>query len=190
MDYSSKSAGQITPYLRLPRLNRPCVNLSLGLGQAQNLTDLLPYDGHLLLAGTTKMLHYCHPHSKRIELSEDGIETSLIVSCTATVPTPATGLPIKHTSHLGGYGTWKLKLKSQVITSPWISLSMLSRIYLRVLRAPTLNARQTEGFFCLPVPLGTLVRLLRTPGPSHQLDQGKDASWISSGVIWAGDRIE
>jgi len=70
-------AGQIIPFLRLPRLKRLQVT-SLGLGQVQTLTNALPYGGRALLAGVTKMFYdsgpYTHPH--RVELSGNGVDMS------------------------------------------------------------------------------------------------------------------
>jgi hypothetical protein len=79
-DCACKPAGRILPCLRLPRLKRLRVYLSLGSGQGPTLADLLPFDGRILIMGTTKMLYCSDTWSHRIELSGKGVYVSLTVS--------------------------------------------------------------------------------------------------------------
>jgi hypothetical protein len=85
LDFASRPTGLILPYLRLPRLKRLCVYFS-GEMTLPKLADLLPFDGRLLIAGTTKMLYYSTGHTYRVELSGKGIDVSLVVFTTGRTP--------------------------------------------------------------------------------------------------------
>ena len=90
LDFGYICAGQILPFLRLPRLKRLQVT-SLELRQAQTLADILPHGGRPLLAGVTKMLYDSDPlePSRTVKLSGNGVD----VSFRATASTPVDWSP-------------------------------------------------------------------------------------------------
>ena len=80
LDYACDPIGQILPYLRLPRLEKLRVSFPLGPGKAQNLSDLLPCGGHVLVAGTTEIKYYSYDDSQEIKLYGKGTDVSFSVS--------------------------------------------------------------------------------------------------------------
>ena len=83
LDYFYNSGDRILPHLKLPRLKQLRVSSSLEPGQIQRLAHILPYDGHVLLAGATKMLCHSRGYTIRIDLSgDDGLDVSLSANCT------------------------------------------------------------------------------------------------------------
>jgi hypothetical protein len=83
LDYSEGSDGKFLPWLKLPRLKQLRVTQSPVPGQMQRLAHILPYDGHALLAGATKMRYYSKRRLLRVDLSgDDGLDVSLCAECT------------------------------------------------------------------------------------------------------------
>ena len=80
LDYTCHPVGRILPYLRLPRLEKLRVSFPLGPGQAQNLSDLLPRGGQVLLAGTTEIKYYSYGGSQEIKFHGKGIDVSFSAS--------------------------------------------------------------------------------------------------------------
>jgi len=78
LDCTCKPAGRVLPYIRLPRLKRLHVCFLLGPGQVQKLADLLPYDGHLLLKGVTKVEYY-HSNSNTQHLAFDDGDSNVML---------------------------------------------------------------------------------------------------------------
>ena len=77
LDCRCNCAGQLLPFLRLPRLKRLRVT-STGSRQIQTLADVLPYGGRALLAGVTKFFHYFDKYepSHKVELSNNEVGVS------------------------------------------------------------------------------------------------------------------
>ena len=73
------SGNRILPYLKLPSLKQLRMSSSLGLGEVQKLVDVLPCDGHALLARTTEMSYCFDGRSLRVDLSGNGVDVSLSV---------------------------------------------------------------------------------------------------------------
>ena len=85
-DCGCDCAGQILPFLRLPRLKRLQVTskkprrgvIFREEELAQTLADVLPYGGRPLLAGVTKMFYYSlsQAHCHTVKLSGNGVDVS------------------------------------------------------------------------------------------------------------------
>ena len=76
--YSYYQAGSILPFLRLPRLKMLCATSSAGPGQVQRLADILPHDGHALLAQMVRVLYRYNPDLEivSVDLSGNEVEAS------------------------------------------------------------------------------------------------------------------
>lgn len=144
LDYICHSAGRVLPCLKLPRLKRLLVSSTSGPGQIQKLVDILPYGGHLLLAGAIKMTYHSNQYSFGIGLSGNEVEVSLcifrkIVADPITVDwfSGQTWIPFGQIEDL--------KVEAYPIAGdPSISVSALEN--LRVLRITLHDTRFTEGF--------------------------------------------
>ena len=157
LDYTCRPADRILPLLRLPRLKWLRVHSSPEPGQAQNLADLLPHGGRLLLAGATKMEYSSsdsYPH--RVVLSGKEVEVSLTVARTTAGPpfidwiSDETYIPLGRIKELGVSG-WSVT--SGFPFGPFRSLEVL-RVYPR--DAPT------EDFWSALYPgVGLACRSLR-----------------------------
>ena len=89
LDYICSPAGQVLPYLRLPRLRRLYVCFTLGSGQVQSLADLLPYDGHWLLEGATKMeYHYPNSNPQSLAFHGENLDVTLEACLARENPIP------------------------------------------------------------------------------------------------------
>ena len=89
LDYFCSLADQILPYLRLPRLERLYVDFALGSGRMQRLADFLPYDGHQLLEGATKMeYHHSKSNIQYLGFDGDDVEVTLKARLAPENPIP------------------------------------------------------------------------------------------------------
>ena len=79
LDFTSGPAGLILPHLRFPRLKRLGMSFS-GEMTPPKMTDLLPFDGRLIITGITKMLYYPAGCAYRVELSGKGVDISLVLT--------------------------------------------------------------------------------------------------------------
>ena len=88
LDYTSISAGQILPFLKLPRLERFQVTSLLRPGQAQTLANILPYGGRPILARATKMTYLSHlyAYGDVVGLSGSGVDVLFSAFCTTRGP--------------------------------------------------------------------------------------------------------
>jgi hypothetical protein len=88
LEFTCRTAHPVLPCLKLPHLKRLRVLSYLQEGQVHKLADILPYDGHVLLAGVTKVFYHPANYSRELELSGGGVSLSLNLysSETCTVP--------------------------------------------------------------------------------------------------------
>ena len=146
LDYTCNFVDLILPFLRLPRLKKLWVT-SLGPGQVQKLADILPHDGHVLLAGATKIFYHFDPYARslRVDLSENGVDVSLNAFCATTVDwlSDQALIPLEQIEDLKVGG-------SPSAVGPPISVFALEN--LRVLRVTPWNPQFTEEFFRLLHP--------------------------------------
>ena len=144
LNYICHSAGRVLPCLKLPRLKRLLVSSSSGPGQIQKLADILPYGGHLILAGATKMSYHSNQYSFGIGFPGNEVEVSLcifreIAADPITVDwfSDQTWIPFGQIEDL--------KVEAYPIAGdPSISVFALEN--LRVLRITLHDTRFTEGF--------------------------------------------
>jgi len=78
-EYVYNSGDRTLSHLKLPRLKQLRVFSSLGLGEVEELADILPYDGRVLLAGATKMSYRSDANSLTVKLSGNEVGISVIM---------------------------------------------------------------------------------------------------------------
>ena len=137
-------AGQIIPFLRLPRLKRLQVT-SLGLEQAQTLADVLPYGGRALLAGVTKMFYDSNPYGRphRVKLSGNGVDVLFRASGTVANAALIDWSPDQTWIPFGQIEDLELELGSPTCRS--IDVSVFEN--LKILRVVPSGEESTKGLF-------------------------------------------
>ena len=88
LKYNGYAAGLVLPHLRLPRLRRLGVASILSMDQIHKLADVLPHDGHALLAGATKMHYSLETSTQRINFFGEGTDVSITAICSAEGSAP------------------------------------------------------------------------------------------------------
>ena len=155
LDCGCDCAGQIIPFLRLPRLKRLQVTSREPRRAtfreeklAQTLADVLPYSGRPLLAGATKIFYHSLPdaHCHRVKLSGNGVDVSFRafgVTGNATIidwSLDRTCIPLGQIEDLelaGGYST-----------PAAFPANVFALENLRVLRVVPWDEEFAKGFLC------------------------------------------
>ena len=148
LDYTSNSAGQILPFLRLPRLKRFGVASPLQPGQAQTLADILPYGGRAILAGTTKMTYRPHlyAYSDMVALSGNGADVLFNVFRTMRGPINVDRFSDQTCIPLGQIED--LKLEGGSPTAAGFPIDFFALRSLRVLRVAFCGGAYTKELLC------------------------------------------
>ena len=177
MNYSCKQASSILPFLRLPRLKKLFVSCSVGLGQVQKLADILPCDGHALLAQTPRIWYNSDPHPRPIVLTlcGDGVRVTFHAFRT-TAETPVGGFvdwfsnqSAIQFSRVGELMIWD----SPAVAGFHINVFALEN--LKILRTGRCDGQLAEEFLrpFRPVPgMGVPCRSLREIGYTYQRTDG------------------
>lgn len=175
LGYTCNSAGRVLPCLRLPRLKQ--LRVSLSLGQMQKLADILPHNGHTLLAGATKMLYYSDQYLLRVDLSGDGVDVSFSAFRTTAYHNPSVDW-FSDQSHIPFGQIEDLKVESRSIDT-YFPINIFALGNLRVLRAVLWDAPFAEGF------LRSLHPHLGAGIPCRSLREIEYTYWGSQGqLLW------
>jgi len=143
LDCGCNCAGQLLPFLRLPRLKRLRVT-STRSRQTQTLADFLPYGGRALLAGVTKIFHYLdkYGHSHRVELSGNEFDVSF---CAFHIRTNTTLIDWSPDQTFVPFGQIEdLKLEGSAPTPTGLPIDVFALENLRVLRMALWSEETTE----------------------------------------------
>jgi len=141
LDCTCDPVGRIIPYLRLPRLRRLRVSSSFGSQQTQNLSDLLPHGGHVLLTGATEMSYCFDKSSQSVKLYGGEVDISFTAFRTAEDHTPVDWFFRETRIPFGQIET--LKVTSFVAVDFPDNLDIFKN--LRLLEISSWNAEFTEG---------------------------------------------
>ena len=149
LDYACDRAGQILPFLRLPRLKQLRVSPSSESGQLQKAVDLLPHGGCVLLVGTTNMLYYSDQLSLRVDLSGGGVNVSLSTLRTTADPLPVDWFSDETCTPFGQIEDLKVEGWSVTMDFP---INVFAFENLGVLRVAPCDSQFTEEFLRLLHP--------------------------------------
>ena len=143
LDYVCHSVSQALSFLRLPCLKRLRVSSSLGSGRMPKLADILPYGGHALLAGATKMWYHSDRRALKVDLSGNEVDVSFSMFHTTADPTTVDWLFDPIWIPFGQIEDLKVEVYPAAAGFP---ISVLGLENLRILRVTQHDTRFTEGF--------------------------------------------
>ena len=107
------------------------------------LADILPYGGHALLAGATKMWYHSDRRALKIDLSGNGVDVSFSMFHTTADPTTVDWLFDPIWIPFGQIEDLKVEVYPAAAGFP---ISVLALENLRILRVTLHDTRFTEGF--------------------------------------------
>ena len=136
LHYVGNSLDRILPCLRLPHLQQ--LRVVSTSERVQNMVDLLPNGGRLLLTGATKMSYYSDSFSHSVTLSGEGLNVSLTTVGIATIDwlSDETYIPFGRIEDLTVEGFYVV---------PSLPINVFKN--LRVLRVTLEDVSSTEGFW-------------------------------------------
>jgi len=149
LKFAYNSDDRVLPHLKLPRLKQLEVCSSLRPGQVQKLADTLPYDGHALLAGATKMSYYSKGHLLRLNLSGNGVGVSFVAFCAKDGHPSVDWFSDQTCIPFGQIEDLKVEIHP---TATGFPISAFAFENLSVLRLAPMNVQLIEGFLCLLHP--------------------------------------